>query len=87
MPRQGRCRGMKKRPVIDPRRRQPLLVRILSHRFQLRSVVLDVVRPIFFAHQLALLGHRRGHPRLNNDLRVGAFETLEGDVTGFAKRI
>src|SRR5262245_29344489 len=55
------CRRLrvKKFPVVDSRRRQPLLVGILGHGFENFDVVANVVWPIVVTHQRTLLGHFR----------------------------
>ena len=78
--------GMEKLQVIDPRRRQSLLVGVLGHRFQHFSIVLDVVGLIILAHQFALLGDCSGNPGVSNHLRVRTFETLKSNVARSAKR-
>src|SRR5574341_374182 len=79
-PRIGRRLGVKKLLVIDPRRRQSLLVPVLRYCFEYLYIVLDVIRPVIVAHQRALLGDRGGHPRIHDDLRVGPHQTVERDI-------
>src|SRR5262245_31504589 len=77
---------MKKSLVIDSFRRQSLLMCKLSQRLKRPPVVLNIVCPIVFSHELPLFVHCRSSPGDRENLRIVSLQTIEGHIPGLTKR-